>query len=56
VAHGIEVPQAGARGPAEIGEIPPRAEAGGNEVQLALADDGAGLNTSAFARKRSSKD
>ena len=45
VAHGIEVPQARrAAGKAEIGEIRLELKQEGNEVQLALADDGAGLN------------
>ena len=45
VAHGIEVPEGRrAAGKAEIGEIRLDLKQEGNEVQLALSDDGAGLN------------
>jgi chemosensory pili system protein ChpA (sensor histidine kinase/response regulator) len=45
VAHGIETPQARrAAGKADIGEIRLELKQEGNEVQLALSDDGAGLN------------
>jgi chemosensory pili system protein ChpA (sensor histidine kinase/response regulator) len=45
VAHGIEEPQARrAAGKADIGEIHLELKQEGNEVQLALSDDGAGLN------------
>ena len=45
VAHGIEDPAARrAAGKAEIGEIRLELKQEGNEVQLALSDDGAGLN------------
>jgi chemosensory pili system protein ChpA (sensor histidine kinase/response regulator) len=45
VAHGIEAPQARrTAGKPEIGEIRLELKQEGNEVQLSLSDDGAGLN------------
>src|SRR5262249_191024 len=45
VAHGVEAPQARrAAGKPDIGEIRLELKQEGNEVQLALSDDGAGLN------------
>jgi chemosensory pili system protein ChpA (sensor histidine kinase/response regulator) len=45
VAHGVEAPaERKAAGKAEIGEIRLELKQEGNEVQLALSDDGAGLN------------
>ncbi|HXZ54873.1 MAG TPA: Hpt domain-containing protein [Burkholderiales bacterium] len=52
VAHGIETPQARrAAGKADIGEIRLELKQEGNEVQLALSDDGAGLNIERIREK-----
>ncbi|HKW39019.1 MAG TPA: Hpt domain-containing protein [Burkholderiales bacterium] len=52
VAHGIETPEIRrAAGKAEIGEIRLDLKQEGNEVQLALSDDGAGLNIERIREK-----
>jgi chemosensory pili system protein ChpA (sensor histidine kinase/response regulator) len=52
VAHGVEAPQARrAAGKADIGEIRLELRQEGNEVQLALSDDGAGLNIERIREK-----
>jgi chemosensory pili system protein ChpA (sensor histidine kinase/response regulator) len=52
VAHGIETPQARrAAGKPDIGEIRLELKQEGNEVQLALSDDGAGLNIERIREK-----
>jgi chemosensory pili system protein ChpA (sensor histidine kinase/response regulator) len=52
VAHGIETPQdRRAAGKADIGEIRLELKQEGNEVQLALSDDGAGLDIKRIREK-----
>ena len=52
VTHGIESPEARrAAGKSDIGEIRLELKQEGNEVQLALADDGAGLNIERIREK-----
>ena len=52
VAHGIETPeQRRAAGKPDIGEIRLELKQEGNEVQLALSDDGAGLNIERIREK-----